>query len=283
MVLENILEICREEGSRLIRSRGENPNLYIMGEDHLLGANVSLEELFDEIKPKYFFCEGVQAGLEMDFIRYQTIPIDRYTQTRRGSFEELIRGALYDVGMGIAGIAITKWFSKSPKTIFVGIDLADKYNKGDQIVELGVRAVKELDDYVAEMLAFHGRELTDNKYKCYEVFRDFLYGKNFDDMNFYETEEKLEEIRKNAPSNILNKSKAGSLFSMVKKGVLQLNFDREKTMGRTMVNYVSKSNGINLAVVGAYHIRRNSHLFPLLDSNNIEYLAIDIAYRANKT
>src|SRR3989344_451534 len=148
--MKKILEGYREKGSKVIRSRGKNPHLLIIGEDHLLNTYVSPKDLFSEVKPEYFFCEGVQVGLEMSLIEYQAINVNQLTPTRKESFEALIQGALYDIGGGFAGKALTQWFPRSPNTTFVGMGIANLNSRSDQIVKASAEAVRELEGYVAE-------------------------------------------------------------------------------------------------------------------------------------
>lgn len=281
--MERILEGYKEKGCRVTRSRGKNPNLLIIGEEHShpLNNHVVPKKLFEEIKPQYFFCEVVRAGLEMDFTGYQNLHVDMSTPVRDESFEKLIQDTPFG-GAGFAGLAITKWFSKSPETKFVGVGLAGETGRNDQLVKLINEAVERLDDYLAEMLHLRGHELTDEQYMQYEVFRDFLYEKKDSFSHVYEAVIKLEHIRKDAPRGVLDKAGLKPFFAKIKRDMERFNAERESTMGRTMVDYVSNASEVNLAVVGDYHIRRGSHIFPILDGSPVEYLSIDIRKRPVK-
>jgi hypothetical protein len=270
--MKSILERYRDEGCRVVRSRGQNPNLLIIGEEHLRKTRVDPEELFEALKPPYFFCEGVRAGLEMDFTGYQKLHIEDSTPAERESFEQLVKDELFDLGSGFAGFAITRWFPKSPETKFVGMDLAGHVARNNRLVGIANKTVRKLDDYANDMLDLRSRELTDKQYKGYEVFRNLLYPvKNSTMLTVEEASKELEHIRKNTPRGIFRKSGTESMFEKFKQDA-----EREKTMARTMVDYVSGASGVNLAVVGALHIRRNSRIYPILDSSAVRYISIDI-------
>jgi hypothetical protein len=273
-----VLDLYRKKGCKVMRLNSESPKLFIFGEDHnFLNNIVSPKKLFCELRPKYFFCESVRSGLEMDYSQHNAIREDPNRQIPRESFEELIKITINaEFCSGFAGQAITKWFDENPGTTFVGIDLPGKGDLGGVIAQKMDAVVEKLDGDLAELLG-GSRELSDEQYVACNKLRDFLY--KYQDTEFnhaYEGMMGLKGIMCNFPRTLPKGLHIKKLVSQLEKETNGYNTKREIVMARTMVKYVSASDAPCIAVVGNGHIIKNSHLYPILDRSGIKYAAINI-------
>ncbi len=291
--MRDLLKFLRNREDRIVKSRGENYRLAILGECHVFPYAprsewfltkhrpeyfLDYKWLFTELKPQYFFCENVRTDEELDFARYPSmkIPEGLGEKVKEESFEGLLYTVKGRFALVYAGLAILYWFRESPSTIFVGMDLPGYMRTNKRIVKRGMKKVEKLYNYLNNVLTSHSDELTDEMHNLYQELREKLHWEAFlESLHGYDMADRLEEIREYIPAEILTKSKVNLDSKRLRQDTDRLSIDREKIMGKTIAEYTLNSNKLNVAVVGTHHIRKDSAIFPILDDNSIEYIVID--------
>lgn len=281
--MKDFLEFVEKKGGKLTKSNSENPKLVIVGEDHHLNTVLEPKIFFNELKPKYFFCENVEAGKELDYQRCSVL-IGQITKEKDipnyggNSFEDLMYMALHHFhifGAGYTGVAMTEWFPESPETIFVGMDLPGSPKREDEMFKNGTELVEKLREYLADMLHSHGDKLGVKEYGDYGGLRDWMRDERAKAFNAYEMVDFLGKITERTPK-IFSKAKLQDKFGRIMKDISIFDMEREKTMGNTMAGYTAKSENSDLGIVGSYHITPSSFIFPILERKSIPYVAIDV-------
>ena len=132
-----------------------------------------------------------------------------------------------------------------------------------------------LSEHVDNELNLPADEITDARYKRYEKIKDFLYTLS-SPVDHEEWDYQYNEINKKFGSKIWKDANLYRDVENTNKRFDSLIGQRETKMARTIVKYLKKAKNSCMGIFGAHHIRNESKIFPILDKNEIPYLAINI-------
>ncbi len=279
--MQDVIEEMLAKGARIIAQRGENPQLIVTAEEHFLRTLASPESLFTGLKPVYFFCEGIESGRTLNYAKAQELDAsDDITSFQEGeiSIETFYQRAKYDLGMGYVASAMIDWYSKSPSTTFVGIDLIGGEKVNNQIMKDLSKIVADIKCSVEDALIDDQSKMSTEQYKALqEIDNDlYLFLRTNVAPSCYHLYDQVEGLSKEIPDKYLKANGYALRIRENKKQIDEYNADREVSMGVTMVDCTSQVEGICMGTVGGLHLEEDSKIIPIIHASSLDYLIIDL-------
>ncbi len=273
-MLNKLEKIIEKSNSKIVKKTNTNPKVIIFGEEHRLNKNLlNLEHAFKIIKPKYLFCEGCTYNETLNLESYYSY-LDSNSQSRNSfaNYINYLKNNNSINNFGNVAQAIDKnWILHNQETTFIGIDLKNPIKH--KLIKKGKKVINYFCDFIYKFLISNNK-LPKEDYDKYNEIISWVYFRNSFIKNSYSILNLINEIQKDCNNLEIYTEELKNKFNLFENEHEKYNIKREIKMGNIIAEYSKEE--INMAIVGASHIRDKSNIISILEKKNISYWSVNI-------
>ncbi|MBR9700292.1 hypothetical protein GOV11_00295 [Candidatus Woesearchaeota archaeon] len=241
--LDKLIDDAISEGATIMRQNSDDPQLVILGENHIHARNLTDPLAFFEMKPEYCYCECVNSGdrLGYNLVKgYHNLPD---TPLLLGTFKSCFwDNSSPPQNKGAAWIYIHRHFDDNPDVEFIGSDLSP-FEDGFILVDIRNRAIVGLLE----------SNLSESNTKRFDT--TLQNGSEYDLFKF------LQDV-----------TPESKYLPELRTSLGKYNAKRENRMGETIKSTIEGKTA--LFPVGGFHVRETSKIYDHL--NDIPYVSLSM-------